>query len=344
VTRGLVFGKFMPLHRGHQLVIERALAEADAVTVLVYDSAPAGDYPSMPLDLRTRWIAELYPQLERVVPLPDPRRDADDGHEPVHAELYARGIGFLGNFEKVFTSESAYQRFAELLGAEHVVVDEARELVPISGTTIRENVDEQRAWLDPRVYASLVRKVAFVGTESTGKSTLASALAARLDTVWAPEYGRELWVEQGGASFEDYLRIAMTQHRREELLRTEARAFVFCDTTPWTTLQWCLWLHGTADPRLVNLVEETMDDYSLFLCGDDFPWEQDGWREMGDGEAHRFQLAQVADLDRRGVEYVLLEGPPEHRIETVLEALDPYAPGVVPRGRGGGRSPSAEPR
>lgn len=336
MKRGLVFGKFMPLHRGHQLVIERALAGSDSVTVVVYDSAPAGEYPAMPVDLRARWIAELYPEVAEIVPLPDPRRELDDGDDPVHAETYAAGLAFLGRFDSVFTSESAYERFANILGAEHVVVDEARELVPISGTTIRENVYEHRAWVDPRVYASLVQKVALVGTESTGKTTLARALAEQLDTQWVHEYGRELWVEQGGgATFADYLKIARTQHRREEQMRRHARRFLFCDTTPWTTLHWCLWMHGTADPRLVELADRTMDDYTWFLCADDFPWVQDGWREMPNGDAHRFQQQQVDDLVERGVPYVELTGSIEKRVADALSRLGA-------RDRGALQSPSAE--
>ena len=52
MRRGLVFGKFMPLHRGHQLLIERALCEVDDLAIVVYDSAPAGRYPPMPLGKR----------------------------------------------------------------------------------------------------------------------------------------------------------------------------------------------------------------------------------------------------------------------------------------------------
>lgn len=311
----------MPLHRGHQLVIERALAKSDSLTVAVYDSAPAGEYPEMPIETRARWIADLYPDVEAVVPLPDPRRDPDDGDDPRHAELYAAGLAPLGDFDRVFTSETRYEAFARLIAAEHVVVDEARELVPISGTKIREDVYEHRAWLDPRVYASLVRKVAIVGTESTGKTTLARELADRLDTLWAPEYGRELWVQQGGAAFADYLTIGRTQLRREEELRRESRRLLFCDTTPWTTLHWCHWMHGTADPRLRDLADRTMGDYTWFVCADDFPWQQDGWREMGNGEARRFQEQQLADLDARGMTYVVLEGPLEQRIDAALRQL-----------------------
>src|SRR5438105_15460655 len=45
--------------------------------------------------------------------------------------------------------------------------------------------------LAPNVRACLVKRVAIVGAESTGKTTLAEELARHFDTVWVPEYGRE---------------------------------------------------------------------------------------------------------------------------------------------------------
>jgi nicotinamide riboside kinase len=40
-------------------------------------------------------------------------------------------------------------------------------------------------------------RVAILGAESTGKSTLAEALAMYYDTVWVPEYLREFVEVQG---------------------------------------------------------------------------------------------------------------------------------------------------
>jgi HTH-type transcriptional repressor of NAD biosynthesis genes len=333
VTRGLVFGKFMPLHRGHQRLIERALTEVDELIVAVYDSAPPGSHPPMPLEVRTGWFLDLYPQLTAVVPLEDPlRAEPVLALEPQSASVYADQLRPLGPFDRVYSGEERYGRFAHELGAEHVVVDPA----PISATRIREDPFEQRSWLDPRVYASLVEKVVFVGTESTGKTTLARTLAERLDTLWAHEYGRELWIEHGGVlSFADYLHIARTQHEREQELRPNARRFLFCDTNAWTTLLWSLRAYGCADARLWQLAEATMSEYRWFLCLDDFPWEQDGWREMAGGEAHSFQLRHQADLEARGIVYVALAGPLEQRLETVLRTLEAEAGAAEPAVGGG---------
>jgi len=59
MRRGLVFGKFMPLHRGHQHLIDTALSQCDDLTIVVYDSDPAGDYTPMPIELRLAWLRSL---------------------------------------------------------------------------------------------------------------------------------------------------------------------------------------------------------------------------------------------------------------------------------------------
>ena len=56
---GLTLGKYAPFHRGHQHVIETALAEVDHLVVLIYDS----DVTDIPLSVRSRWIRTLYPQV-----------------------------------------------------------------------------------------------------------------------------------------------------------------------------------------------------------------------------------------------------------------------------------------
>ena len=136
MKRGLVFGKFLPLHRGHQLMIETALSQVDDLTIVVYDSLRPGS-ERMPVELRLSWLRRLYPQAENILSLEDPLADDANADDPAHADVYAAGVAFLGRFDRVFSSEPGYERFAGLLGGTHVLVDEARTLVPTSGTVIR---------------------------------------------------------------------------------------------------------------------------------------------------------------------------------------------------------------
>jgi len=321
MRRGLVIGKFMPLHRGHQLLIESALAECDKVTVVVYDSRPPGSYPPMPLATRVGWVRTLYPELEQLVGLPDPL-EWPENEDPESASVYAAQLGFLGRFDRFYSSEPAYERFARLLGARHVVLDHARELVPVSGTQIRSEPYRYRGMLSPVVYGSLIRRVARVGTESTGKSTLARTMAERLDTQWVHEYGRELWEAQGlQGTFADHLLIAERQRRREDAAVLHARGYLFCDTTAWTTLHWSLRSYGTADGRLHALVDSTMNDYIWVVCRNDFDWVQDGTRELEGRLADEFQLQQLADLSARGVDYFEVFGALEQRVDQLAGIL-----------------------
>ena len=43
MRRGLTLGKFAPFHRGHQLLVETALAEVDELVVMVYPTGVLND-------------------------------------------------------------------------------------------------------------------------------------------------------------------------------------------------------------------------------------------------------------------------------------------------------------
>lgn len=60
-NRGLTLGKFAPLHKGHQLLIETALAEMDDVIVIIYDCP---EVTNIPLPVRADWIRQLYPTVQ----------------------------------------------------------------------------------------------------------------------------------------------------------------------------------------------------------------------------------------------------------------------------------------
>ena len=49
---GFTLGKFAPLHKAHQYMIELAIKEMDEVIVMIYDT----DVIEMPLTVRTEWI------------------------------------------------------------------------------------------------------------------------------------------------------------------------------------------------------------------------------------------------------------------------------------------------
>ncbi|MBN8500032.1 MAG: AAA family ATPase [Sphingomonadales bacterium] len=337
--RGLIVGKFAPLHRGHVHLIEQALAQCDDLVLISY--AKPG-YPGCSAIRRRRWLATLFPQATRLVVddawladrrdrgLRDPfDRVPDDLADPEH--LHRRFTAWLSQgvlgltCDAVFTSEDYGDGFAEVLASEfghpvrHVCVDRARLAVPVSATAIRRDGGLRRSFLPPVVAADLPLRAVFLGAESTGKSTVCQALAVLLDEPMAAEYGRELWVERGGElTLPDMLTIGRRQVEREERLLDRARRVLLCDTAPLTTAFYSRAFFDCVDPQLEQLARR---DYDLtFLCQPDIPFVQDGTRqdEAFRARQHAFYIDA---LDRRGIAYVPLSGDMATRTATARTAI-----------------------
>lgn len=327
---GLVLGKFAPLHKGHQYLIERALAQVDRLYVMIYACPELID---VPLSRRAGWIRKLYPSVT-VIEAPDGPLEIGDSPEikKRHEDyILARLAG--QKITHFFCSEFYGEHVSRALGAEDCRIDELRKTVPISATEIRKNYYAQRRWLPPCVYADLVKKVLFLGAPSTGKTTLAKALAERLHTEWMPEYGRTFWEENQvnrRLTPGQLVTIAEKHLELEDQCLLESNRFLFVDTSALTTYHFALDYHGSALPELERLaaLSERRYDY-VFLCGDDIPYE-DTWDRSGEVRRAEFQQRLRQDLDRRGVIYKELTGDLETRANRVLEVIknnDPWSSG-----------------
>lgn len=167
------------------------------------------------------------------------------------------------------------------------------------------------------------RRLALLGGESSGKTTLARALAETMRVPWVAEYGRERWLEIGGTfSVEELLHVGREQAAREAAAAQAARAggqgWVICDTSPLTTLVYSLLDHGRAADELHQLARRPYD--LTLVCAPDFPFVQDGarrddsWRQAQHGLT--LQLLQEYRLP-----YLLLGGEPPERLRQALNAL-----------------------
>lgn len=321
----LIVGKFAPFHKGHRLLLERALAECERVSVWVY-SRP--DFAGMPAPLRRNWIRELFPA--RLFPglelLPDaPNPPPNDESDAVHRAYVRRVLdGWNVHPDAVYTSEGYGDALAAELGAAHVCVDRAREIVPISGTQLRADVHAYRQYLDPAVYTHFVQRVVLLGAESTGKSTLTRALAGALETTYAREYGRDVYErEDGKLTPEHFLEIALGHRALEdEAARTPGvHRWVFCDTNAATTLMWSYLLTGTALPELHALADACRSRYThTVLCADTLAHEQDGWR--ANTAVRTVQQGFIRqELGTRGIPFLEVQGDVAARVAQVRAAL-----------------------
>ena len=336
--RGLVVGKFCPLHLGHELLLQRATDGCEELLVVSYTRP---EFPGYEPARRETWLRAQFPQAHIVV-LDDARLTALCAargvparilpHNDDDGDVHRHFMGWLCwtlldlPVDAVFSSEDYGPGFAQVLqrhyamgAVAHVSVDQARTLVPVSGTRVRQDPQAHSAFLSPVVRADFVTRVCVLGGESSGKTTLTQALARHFETEWVAEYGRELWESQDGVlAYDDLLKIGREQLKREAAAAAQARRWLFCDTSPLTTYFYCVEMFGRAEQELAQLAEHRYD--LVLLCAPDFPFIQDGTRRDGDFRAR--QHAWYRDeLARRGIAYVDVSGTVADRVGQVAQLL-----------------------
>lgn len=164
-------------------------------------------------------------------------------------------------------------------------------------------------------------RVAIVGSASSGKTTLAQALAERYGAVWVPEYLREFVATRARVpAEEDQLHIAATQAAREDALAAQAQRFLFCDTTPLMTLVYSRHYFGRVDDGLAALAARRRYDVTL-LCAPDIPWQPDGLQREPEDQSAAVNAILAHELAARAMPHVRIHGPLDERLRQVEEVL-----------------------
>lgn len=311
---GLVIGKFLPPHHGHEYLICTALARSRRVEVIVCgkpdDPIPAG--------MRVEWLRELFPSAGI--------RAIDDRYDENDSRVWAENtVTWLGRApDAVFTSEYYGEPYAAYLGCHHVLVDQARLTFPVSGTAVRADPLSHWNFLSAPVRGWYARRIVIVGAESTGTTTLAQCLAKHFQTCWVGEYGREysqLKQARGDGQWhsDEFVEIAAEQNRREESAARSCSGLLICDTNALATVLWHRRYVGGQLDELDALGRSARADI-YFLTGDEIPFVQDGLR---DGEHIRHEMHEwfVEALNRQTVPWKLLQGSISERLEAAVKEI-----------------------
>lgn len=146
--RGLIMGRFHPPHAGHDVLLSRAQEYVQELTVIVVDRPGVW----IPLEKRAEWLQAAHPNVE-VRAMPDPGLGNDSAAWALHVRA------FLGYTPEVLLSSEEYgERYAALLGAEHIAIDPERKEVPVSARGILADLAWGEQYLHPEV-ANYLRSV-----------------------------------------------------------------------------------------------------------------------------------------------------------------------------------------
>jgi NadR type nicotinamide-nucleotide adenylyltransferase len=169
----------------------------------------------------------------------------------------------------------------------------------------------------------MVKKIAIVGPESTGKSTITKQLAKHYQTLWVAEYARYYCEALTGAcTMQDEINMYHGQVALEEsVLAMAEKDFIFCDTTFITVKIWSDEMLGST-PQIVldNLPKRTYDFYLLMDI--DLPWQEDPLRDFPHMREH-FMKIWHQELKNLNANYVVVGGL-EDRFTNAVNAVDGF--------------------
>lgn len=168
---------------------------------------------------------------------------------------------------------------------------------------------------------SILIKIAVVGPESTGKSSVAERLAEHYDTVCVPEYAREYCRNlHREYTLQDEMNMFYGQLALERSLVPLAQNnLLMCDTMFLTIKVWCDHLFGNTPPEVHEALK--IHQYDFYLLMDiDLPWEDDPLRDFPDLREH-FMKVWHHELQAIGASYTVISGLGEERFANALAAV-----------------------
>lgn len=312
---GLVLGRFLPPHLGHQYLFDFAQNYVDEL-LLIVGTRPTD---SIAGELRLSWIREMAPNA-RVIHVND--ENPEESH-PQYWQIWEQtlrtALPYIPDY--IFASEDYGWKLAELLGMQYIPVNHSRTLVPISATLLRSDPLKYWQYIPPVVRPYFVKRVCIYGPESTGKSTLTIDLARHFQTVFVEEYARGLLdFKNGRCDYDDIEKIALGHRASEQALARQANRILFSDTDLLTTTVWSNVLFGTCPAWIYAAADAT--NYDLYLVTDiDVPWVDDNQRYLSDIRQEFLDLC-IQALEQRNRPYILISGTWDQRLSKAIQAVE----------------------
>lgn len=166
-----------------------------------------------------------------------------------------------------------------------------------------------------------IPRIVLTGSESTGKSTLATALAHRYGAELVPEFVRAFAETKGGPiDFTDHGPIARGQMALEDEHLARATRLVIQDTDLLSTVVYCRHYFGRC-PEWIEAEARLRRPDLYFVCELDVPWISDGIRDRGDRREEMQALFRVA-VETSGAPVVTISGSHDDRVSVATAIID----------------------
>ncbi|RAJ10915.1 HTH-type transcriptional regulator, transcriptional repressor of NAD biosynthesis genes [Chitinophaga skermanii] len=323
MKKGLVLGKFYPLHTGHLALINHALWLCDELYILIC----ASNKETIPGAIRLQWIKDSFPNQPFIKPILFEYNEADLPNTSVSDEgvskVWSEVIATLVPPIDVFVASEPYAVFvAAHLHCAYELFDVPREQYPIAASDIRKQPLQHWGFIAPVARSYFTKKICLYGTESTGKSTLTQLLAEHYQTAYVPEMAREV-IEHTDEVQPAHLQEIATLHAYTivEKLPT-AHKLLFIDTDVNITRSYSEFLFQQPLQVAHWITAANKMDLYLFL-ENDAPYIQDGTR-LDRERRDALHLFHEQQLLASQVPFVRISGTWDERLQQAITAVDAF--------------------
>ncbi|WP_214227159.1 ATP-binding protein [Pedobacter sp. B4-66] len=169
-----------------------------------------------------------------------------------------------------------------------------------------------------------IKKIAIVGPESTGKSTITQQLAKHYNTLWVPEYARYYCAGlTEPCNLQDEVNMFHGQLALEDsILAIAEKDLIFCDTTFITVKIWSDEVFGETPQIVLDALPKY--NYDLYLLMDiDLPWQEDPLRDFPHKREHFMQVWHK-ELNTLKATYVIVSGQSDDRLNNAIAAVETF--------------------
>lgn len=317
-SNSLVLGKFYPPHNGHLYLIDTAISNSEMVhVILTYNSTQF-----IPGEIRFNALKSIYENNPKVklYLVSDEGLPVSDKDSTSKDEFYKIWVGLVhsqvSELDVVFTSEDYGDDFAKYLGVKHFLVDKERSTFPISGTKVRTNPLKSWSFIPDPMKPFFVKRIAIMGPESCGKSTLIKNLSNYYQTNFVIEYGRLVYENNGGVTIDDFIPISKGRQDLENWMIKYSNKLLFCDTEDITTYLFSKLFYPNECHKVESYFKDVLSKkprYDLYiLLKPDCDAVQDGTRQFLDKRWNHYELIK-SELVNYGCNFIEVGGSWDNR-------------------------------
>jgi HTH-type transcriptional repressor of NAD biosynthesis genes len=291
MKKGLVFGKFMPLHAGHLSLIDFAKQQCDFLYVILCYSNKE------PIDglIRKQWLSKALENRENTMLISflynEDELPNTSEYSPFVSTIWAKALKKLvPDADILFTSEEYGEHVAQKMGINHVLFDKERVIKKVSGTDIRNNPFNYWSLISEEAKPSFAMKVVILGSDTNE------------------------------CSFDDLIKIADEHAKKISTQILKANKILFIDTDINITKSYASFLFNKK-LQVPLWVEEVNSSHLYLFLEDDCPFVQDGTR-INEEQRRFLSLSHKKTLNENGTQYISINGNWEQRFQTARNIID----------------------